>query len=125
MFLVNPQGNPRVTGRRVRIRREQAASHHDFSPRSQAPSAPAEKSFGVTFGAVFILLAIWLGFRSGPDTLTVVMAAVAIAFLVLAFIAPTALGPLNRLWFRFGLALHAVISPIILGLLFFGVVTPI
>jgi len=53
------------------------------------------------------------------------MAGLAVVFLVLAYSMPAVLGPLNWLWFRFGLALHVVVSPVILGLLFFTVVTPI
>jgi hypothetical protein len=50
--------------------------------------------------------------------------AVAVAFLVLALVLPRALAPLNRLWFRTGLLLHAGINPVIMGLLFYTTVTP-
>lgn len=101
------------------------AGHHDSPRRADAVSPPTEKSFGVTFAVVFALLAAWFAYRSGPDTRTFILAAVSFAFLSLAYMAPAVLGPLNWVWFRLGLALHAVVSPIILGLLFFAVVTPI
>jgi len=43
----------------------------------------------------------------------------------LALVAPRALKPLNILWFRFGLLLHAIITPVVLGLMFFTVITPL
>ena len=50
---------------------------------------------------------------------------IALAFLVVALAAPRLLGPLNRIWFRFGLLLHRVINPLILGLIFFLIFTPL
>jgi Saxitoxin biosynthesis operon protein SxtJ len=52
-------------------------------------------------------------------------AAVALAFALVGMLRPAWLAPLNRLWMRFGLLLGAVVSPIALGLLFYGVLTPI
>ena len=49
---------------------------------------------------------------------------VAVFFLGAAYLAPKLLAPLNRLWFRFGLVLHAVVNPLIMGLIFFGAVLP-
>ena len=48
----------------------------------------------------------------------------AFAFFAVAFIMPEALRPLNRLWMRFGMLLHRVLNPVILGILFFAVFTP-
>jgi len=50
---------------------------------------------------------------------------VAVAFLAISLLRPRLLNPLNQAWFRFGLALHAVVSPLVLGMLYFGVVVPI
>lgn len=52
-------------------------------------------------------------------------AIVAIIFLILALINSKILAPLNRLWFKFGLLLGSIISPIVMGIVFFLVVTPI
>jgi len=51
--------------------------------------------------------------------------AVAVAFVALGILAPRALFPLNYLWFRFGLLLHRVMSPLVIGAVFFVCVTPI
>ena len=84
----------------------------------------SERGFGIVMAVAFLIfagIAAWGGWalRAG------VLAAVAAAFGALAFLAPAVLAPLNRLWFRFGLLLHKVMSPLILGLLFFVVITPI
>lgn len=49
----------------------------------------------------------------------------AIAFVIAAWLWPAVLAPLNRLWFRLGLALHWVVNPLVMGLLFFLVITPV
>jgi len=46
------------------------------------------------------------------------------AFLVVAWLRPAVLAPLNRAWTRFGLLLHRIVSPIVLGVMFFVVITP-
>jgi len=51
--------------------------------------------------------------------------AVAAGFALVALLAPRLLRPLNQAWFRFGMLLHRVVSPLVMGLLFFVTVTPI
>jgi len=51
--------------------------------------------------------------------------ALALVFLGLAAFAPHSLKPLNRLWLWFGLALHRIVSPVVLAALFFVVITPV
>jgi len=51
-------------------------------------------------------------------------AAVAAVFLAAAFAAPRVLAPLNRLWHRIGMALHGIVTPVIMGILFFLTVMP-
>ena len=52
------------------------------------------------------------------------MMIVAGVFLAVTLVAPALLGPLNKLWLRFGLLLHRVVSPLVLGIMFYAVVTP-
>ncbi len=88
----------------------------------QAARAGSERAFGLVFAGVFLLLALWpLLERASPRLWSV---AVAAAFALFAFLAPQVLAPLNRLWFRFGELLHRIVSPIALGVIFFGVITP-
>jgi hypothetical protein len=50
---------------------------------------------------------------------------IAVAFLIVPTPIPRLLGPLNRLWLKFGLLLYKVMNPLVLGLLFFVTITPI
>ncbi|MDO8607337.1 MAG: SxtJ family membrane protein [Phaeospirillum sp.] len=82
-----------------------------------------DRSFGLVFAVVFAivcLLPLWSG--AEPRLWAGVVAG---AFLVASFVAPKLLKPLNRLWFLVGMALHHVVTPVVMGLLFFLTVTPI
>ncbi len=97
-------------------------THESFQPESEV-QAGSERSFGIVFTVVFAIvgaLPLWSG---GPVRFWAL--AVAALFLIAAFAAPRLLRPLNLLWFRFGLMLHAVVNPLVMGLLFFLTVTPI
>jgi predicted membrane metal-binding protein len=88
------------------------------------PSAKigSERSFGLVFAAVFLLAALWpLLDRASPRWWSIGVAA---AFALCAWFAPRVLAPLNLVWFRFGELLHRIVSPIALGAIFFGVITP-
>ena len=83
----------------------------------------SERSFGVTFAALFAVFGFWpLLFRSEMPRWWAL--AVSIAFLVSALAAPRLLAPLNILWFKFGLLLHHIVNPILMALIYFGAVVP-
>ena len=93
----------------------------EHNPRQTAKPG-SERAFGLVFAGVFLLVALWpLLERASPRLWSV---AVAAAFALFAFLAPRVLAPLNRLWFRVGELLHRIVSPIALGVIFFGVITP-
>ena len=71
---------------------------------------------------VFALVGATPWWRGGSVRLWAI--AVAAVFCLVAIAAPRALAPLNRLWLRLGLAMHRVVNPVIMGALFFLVVTP-
>ena len=98
--------------------------HHYYRDDRSNVKAPSEKSFGVTFACVFALLSAWQFYQNGMGIWPVLTTLSALGFLSAAFAAPTVLRPLNLLWLKFGLLLHRVINPLILGLLFFLVFTP-
>jgi hypothetical protein len=92
----------------------------------QAAKIGSERAFGLVFAGFFLLVALWPLFeratpRASPRTWALAFAA---AFALCAWLAPQLLAPLNRLWFRFGNLLHRIVSPIALGIIFFGVITP-
>ena len=90
---------------------------------SSAPELPSNSRFGLLFGAVFAVLTAYLAWRSRGVSASLTAAA-AIGFFGLAWLAPAALGPLNRGWFRLSMLLSRFVTPVVLGLLFFLVVTP-
>ena len=83
----------------------------------------SNRSFGLVFTVVFVLLGLAPLFFG--DTIRLWALALAAVFLVLSLAHPQILAPLNLFWTKFGLLLHRIISPVIMALLFFGVVTPI
>ena len=96
--------------------------HEDFS-REEHVKAGSDRGFGLVFAGFFGILAalsLWRGSTVWHYTLPV-----AVAFLAVALTYPRLLGPLNRLWLKFGLLLYKVMNPIILGLLFFVTIMPI
>ena len=83
----------------------------------------SNRSFGLVFFIVFVLIAIYPLINQGE--LRIWSLIIALFFLVLGLFNSKILTPLNKLWFRFGLFLGKIISPIIMGVIFFLVVTPI
>ena len=82
----------------------------------------SNKSFGIVFFIVFLLIAIYPLINNGE--LRIWSLIVAIIFLILGLINSKVLTPLNKIWFKFGLLLGRVISPLIMSIIFFLVVTP-
>ncbi len=101
----------------------QAATHERLGPAVvDDVKMPSERSFAHVFAVVFAIIALIPLIHGGA--LRMWSLGVAILFLVLGYGAPAVLRPLNWLWFKFGLLLHAVINPLILGAMFFLAVTP-
>lgn len=100
----------------------QNKSHETFD-RPDDVVMGSDRGFGIVFGCFFAVIAA-VNLWGGTMGWTLVWLALAAAMFVIAFTAPGILRPLNIAWFRFGLLLHKIASPIILGLLFFLVVTP-
>ena len=86
---------------------------------------PKDRHFGLLFAVVFLVLAAYSHLRAGPALLVTAMAAAATAFLICSLAAPQVLRPLNRLWFELGAMLARIVNPIVLGVLFFAVMTPV
>ena len=83
----------------------------------------SNRSFGVVFFAVFLFIALYPLVFSGE--IRVWSAIISLIFLVLGLLNSKILTPLNKLWFKFGIFLGKIISPLIMGMIFFLVVTPI
>ena len=83
----------------------------------------SNRSFGIVFFVVFLLIALYPLIFNGEIRIWPLI--VSLIFLVLGLINSKFLNPLNKLWFKFGLFLGKIITPIIMGIIFFLVVTPI
>ena len=83
----------------------------------------SNRSFGIVFFVVFALIAIYPIINQGE--LRIWSLIISLFFLLLGLFNSKILTPLNKLWFKFGLFLGKIISPIIMGIIFFLVVTPI
>jgi len=97
-------------------------STHERLSRGELVVPGSERSFGFVMAAALALLSAvnwWYGGAWWPW-----VGSLAVLFLIAALAYPPVLGPINRAWFRLGLLLHAVINPIVMGLVFFTAVTP-
>ena len=83
---------------------------------------PSEKSFGVVFSIVFLIVALYPLINS--EGLRVWAFVVSIVFFLLAFIAPKILVFPNKLWFKFGLLLGSIVAPIVMAFVYFVTVLP-
>lgn len=85
------------------------------------PELPSNRAFGLLFATVFSVLALYLWWKGKPYILTFI---VGMFFFVAGMFASHWLTPLNRAWMGFGYLLHRIVNPIVLGVMFFGLITP-
>ena len=83
----------------------------------------SNRSFGIVFFIVFFLIATYPLINDGNVRIWSLI--ISIVFLILGLLNSKILLPLNKIWFKFGILLGKIISPLIMGLIFFVVVTPI
>ena len=83
----------------------------------------SNRNFGLLFFTVFLIVALWpLKYEADIRLWSLTLS---IIFFILGIFNSKLLTPLNKLWFKFGIFLGAIISPIIMGIVYFLVVTPI
>ena len=83
----------------------------------------SNKSFGIVFFVVFLLISIYPLINN--ESIRIWSLIISLIFLVLGILNSNFLSPLNKIWFKFGILLGKLISPVIMGIIFFLVVTPI
>ena len=83
----------------------------------------SNRSFGLLFCVVFFIISLWPLKSQGDLRLWAFI--LSLVFLVLGILNSKFLTPLNKLWFKFGIILGSIISPLVMGAVFFLVVTPV
>ena len=81
------------------------------------------KSFGILFFIVFVLIGLWPVFK-GND-LNFIYLIIAVPFLILGLLDSPILTPINKAWVKLGEMLGKIIAPIVMGLVYFVILTPI
>jgi predicted membrane metal-binding protein len=99
------------------------AALHEQLNRSEDVQGSSDRSFGITFAVVGAFFALWpLLDGEAPRWW---LLAIAAALLAISVTAPHILRPLNRIWLTIGLLLNKIVSPIVLGVIFYLVLTPV
>ena len=83
----------------------------------------SNRNFGLVFFIVFLIVSTWP--LTNEEPVRIWSAIISLVFLILGLMNSKLLTPLNKLWFKFGMILGAIVSPIVMGVVFFLVVTPI
>ena len=83
----------------------------------------SNRNFGLVFFIVFLIASIWP--LTYDEPVRIWSAIISSIFLILGLMNSKLLTPLNKLWFKFGMILGAIVSPVVMGVVFFLVVTPI
>jgi hypothetical protein len=82
----------------------------------------SNRNFGVVFAIFFFIVSMFPLFKDEDIRIWAVI--VAIIFLILGLLNSSVLSPLNKIWFKFGILLGSFVSPIVMGIVFFVIVTP-
>ena len=83
----------------------------------------SNKSFGLVFFVIFIIIALWPLLNDGNIRIWSII--VSIIFLILGLLNSKILTPFNKLWMKLGVLLGTIVSPIVMGVVYFGIITPI
>ncbi len=90
-----------------------------------APPRGSDRSFGIVMTCAFWVFAGVAWWKNPASPWVVGLGLTGSGFLILALLQPKLLSPLNKLWMKFGELLHKIVSPIVMGSMFFLVITPI
>lgn len=97
--------------------------NHEISHRNETQPESSDRSFGLVFCAVFMVITLSPLLSGGKARFWALLPSV--VFLLFSLLQPSLLAPLNRMWTKLGLILHRVASLVVLTMLFFIVLTPL
>jgi uncharacterized membrane protein YedE/YeeE len=89
------------------------------------PKLPSERSFGMLFTACFLLAGCYVLYKAHSTLLGIILIVVGVLFLIITILSPNLLASMNRAWFMLGILLGKIVNPLVLGVVFFIVITPI
>ena len=92
--------------------------HHD-----EVIAGPSDRNFGFTMAAVFALIGAFGIYKESSHAL--IWLGIAAVFAAVTLVRPQLLGPANRAWLKLGLLMYRVVNPLIMAILFFGMMLPI
>lgn len=95
---------------------------HERFDRQERVEGSSDKGFGLVFAAFFTIIAAFMTWKGSPSALGWGLAAA--ACVIMAYGAPRLLSPLNRMWMKLGLLLFKAVNPLVMGILFLLVITP-
>jgi hypothetical protein len=93
--------------------------------KSSKTSSATDRSFGVMFGCIFVIIAALLRLRDEPQKVQFLLLALSFLTFLISFTRPRLLSTPNKLWMKFSLLLARFVSPIILGVLFYVLISPL
>jgi len=85
---------------------------------------PSNRKFGFFFSTIF-LIASFYSYFIDSEIMVYLLGTICGILLIITFINADILFPLNKLWMKFGILLGMIFSPIVMGIIFFGIFTPI
>ena len=88
-------------------------------------TSASDRSFGVMFGFIFIIIAVIMRLRDNPQNIQLLFLTLSFLTFLISFTRPSLLSTPNKLWMRFSLLLARFVSPIVLGLLFYVLISPL
>ncbi len=86
---------------------------------------PSNRKFGWFFSIIFLLIGLYFIWNGAIKLFGVIFFLIAVIFAFISIISPDLLSLFNRLWYKFGLFLGSIVSPIVLAIIFFALLTPI
>ena len=102
---------------------KEAGNTHERVYAEAAVKGSSDRALGFVLALIFLI--VGLAPLAGGSDVRIWASILAAVFLVLAIARPTSLGPLNRVWTRLGLLLHGLMSPLVMGVIFYFSITPV
>lgn len=99
-------------------------THEDFD-RDDRPEIGSDRGFGLTVGGILVAIGMIRGLYIQVFAASeIILLSVGTVLAFVALIAPNALAPLNAAWMKLGLVLSKIVTPLVMGLIFYTTVTP-